>query len=851
MKRMVTGGQSMRSIPLLLGAAWAVCATVPAVLLAEARTELWAVNPPVDVFRDAVPSAGSEALAKVARGEHATLQVFVRADSHLEDLHAAATALRLESAAAGVKHASTHTWAADQAECEPSGVLRLGAAAAGGGEDAYEHYLRNSEDFKPVKQDKAWCCRAFPSWTYMPWTYQWGIGYTEASGRWAVEHGYNGAFIDYGDTSDGSSPTGRLDWINRFQLRFYMDHTASKHYLHLWDGNEVQPRLATLHSAGVRTVPVNAAMFRTLQGIMRRNIGAVKGSPCRAAYALDDEISWGHFVHPTMWCVTDDRTAYAKWLREIYGPGAPQRSAWISYEDIRSKLKSWSVGDFDASPLMDQWTFNDSYWNNFLGQLVEYANTLDPATPCGFVGGQCPNAFGGYDYAKVMRKLQFVEAYNLGSSQAIIRSFNPHNAIPVVTTHFHKSVDDDIWQTWYYLAHGNRGFIGWVEGWFDGDKPKAWHEEVAPTYREAARKMGPLMAGAEWIHDGVAIYYNHSSIQLGWILDAEAHGGTWINRNDDQRLGASHQVRKAWENMLRDAGIQYSFISYADAVQMGIPPEYKVLILPACLCLADVEARRIEEFCRKGGTVIADYMPGLWDQHGRGRRDGGVLDAMFGVHHDPAMRQADVFGGGLWCEIDQDANFYWKTYREFMTHKNTCLLDATGFNKAVRKMGVNHLNRYGKGLAVLMNLSPQWYNAYREAGAAAASKRDVFIGHVAAGGARPWVKLTSNEGHTFGHEITYWSQAAVRAGRGAGDQVRTMVFVCFNPEVQISSLGGGNAAGLKTGRVQVTLRFDREVADARDERAGKPLGKAKSFAVDWTQNEAIVISFAGLPPRTD
>ena len=24
---------------------------------------------------------------------------------------------------------------------------------------------------------------------------------------------------------------------------------------------------------------------------------------------------------------------------------------------------------------MDQWTFNDSYWNNFLGDLVEYANT--------------------------------------------------------------------------------------------------------------------------------------------------------------------------------------------------------------------------------------------------------------------------------------------------------------------------------------------------------------------------------------------------------------------------------------------------------------------------------------------
>ena len=727
----------------------------------------------------------------------------------------------------------------------------VAAAAVYGQGDAYEHYIQTSEDFKPVKQDKAWCYQAFPGWTYMPWTYQWGIGYTETAGRWSIDHGYNGAFVDHGDIADGSSPAGRLDWINRFQLLFYMDHTAGKHYLHLWDGNEVQPHLAALHSAGTRVVPVNAAMFQTLQDLMRRHIGAVQGSPCRAAYALDDEISWGHFVHPTMWCVTDDRAAYAQWLREIYGPEAPQRSTWITYEDLRPKLKGWTIGQFDASPLMDQWTFNDSYWNNFLGRLVEYANHLDPATPCGFVGGQCPNAFGGYDYAKIMRKVQFLEAYNLGSSQAIIRSFNPHNAIPCVTTHFHKSVDDDIWQTWYYLAHGNRGFIGWVEGWFDGDKPRAWHEQVAPTYREAARQIGPLMAGAEWIHDGVAIYYSHSSIQLGWILDAEAHGKTWINRNGDERLGAAHQVRKAWENMLRDSGIQYSFVSYADVVQRGIPSEYKVLILPACLCLSDVEARRIEAFCRQGGTVIADYMPGLWDQHGRGRHEGGVLDAMFGVHHDPTLRQADVFGGTLWCEIDQDANFSWKSYHEFLTSHNTCVHDASGFNKAVRQMGVDHVNRYGQGTAVLMNLSPQWYNAYRDWPATAARKRDVFMRHVLAAGARRWVELSPADERTFGYEITYWSKGAVSGGPLLGDQARTILFVCLNPEIQATQLGGGSASGLKTDRVKVTLRLAYNVTNARDERAGQPLGEGKAFDFDWKQNEALVMSFAGLPPRND
>jgi hypothetical protein len=61
--------------------------------------------------------------------------------------------------------------------------------------------------------------------------------------------------------------------------------------------------------------------------------------------------------------------------------------------------------------------------------------------------------------------------------------------------------------------------------------------------------------------------------------------------------------------MLQDEGLQYNFISYADVVEKGIPDRYKVLILPAVLCLSDVEAARIRDFCRNGGTVIADYLP--------------------------------------------------------------------------------------------------------------------------------------------------------------------------------------------------------------------------------------------------
>jgi len=722
-------------------------------------------------------------------------------------------------------------------------AIGLGHGPARGQDDPYETYVKTSRDFQRVRQDKAWALKAWPSWTYMPWTYQWGIGYDEASGRWSLAHGYNGAFLDHASTRVGG--VDKLAWIHRFKLRFYNDHTAAKGYLYLKDRGG-----GRLHRPGLRSVPIDDALVVKLKGIVTERVNKLKGSPYRAAYALDDEISWGSFVKPCFWRLNEDRAAYERWLAEIYGDGnAPKHPGWVSYDTIRGKLKRWSVKDFDCSQICDQLSYNDSVWNNLLGDLVATANAADPATPCGFVGGQQPCAFGGYDYAKAMRKIQFIEAYDYGDSQAVIRSLNPHNALPQVTTHFHRNVRDTIWQTWYYLAQGNRGFIGWVEKWFDGKEPAAWHAAVAPHYLEAGQTIGPLTSGAEWIGDGVAIYYSQASLQMNWILDAESHGGTWMNRFTDATISSGALARKAWANMLRDEGMQFSFLDYATVIQTGVPAEYKVLILPATLALSDAEARRIRQFCEGGGTVIADYMPGLWDQHGRGRTAGGALDEMFGVRHDPNMTAADVFETTLWVEVNQDKHYSFKSYDEYLAD-NTCIKHDSGFNKAVRAMGVDHGNMaarrtgeagpagLGQGTAVLMNLSPVWYNAYRVNGIAPAARREVFMKHVKAAGCRPWVRIADADEQTFGYEIVYWDK---------GD--RTILFLVTNAERRANMLGGGNSVGLKTDTVEIRLKFSRPVKDVRDERAGKELGDGETFTCQWTMNEAVVLSFAGGPPR--
>ena len=105
--------------------------------------------------------------------------------------------------------------------------------------------------------------------------------------------------------------------------------------------------------------------------------------------------------------------------------------------------------------------------------------------------------------------------------------------------------------------------------------------------------------------------------------------------------------------------------------------------------------------------------------------------------------------------------------------------------------------------------------------------------HLAAAGVVPWVRIAGAAEREHGYEITYWSLPTGRS----------LLFVGLNPELRGTALGGGNSVGLKTNRLPITLRFNREMHDVRDERAHRSLGNGAEFALDWKQNEAVVLSF--------
>jgi len=677
------------------------------------------------------------------------------------------------------------------------------------------------------------------TWLYMPWPYKWTIGTGAAGGQFCRDYGFRGGFTDHGD--------GPFEWLNEWDLRFYNDHTAAKGFLHLkgapskqnFAGYQRDARAIRSGTDGLQ--PLDEALRKRLQNTVTKYVQNVRSHSSKCvAYALDDEISWGAFVTPIPWRINDDDQAYARWLKAYYGGDKAPQPQFVTPDFTRQQLGK-PLAKLDFSPLLDRITYNDSVWANWIGDLVTTANSADPNTPCGFVGGQAPNLWGGYDYAKISKKIQFLEAYNIGSSAEIVRSFNPRNAMPTVTTHFHKDdrgTANDVWQAWHYFAHGNRGMIGWVDGWFDGDKPRPWLAEFRDTLRELSDKQGPKLVCARWRHDGVAIYYSHPSIQVSWCLDAEAHGGTWVNRGNDDRLGTSHNVRKAWESLLTDSGLQYNFVPYDEVVAHGVPQEYRVLILPACYALSDIEAQRIREFCERGGTVIADFACGLFDQHGRGRSS-GALDELFGVQHSGQETKADFFGRRLWVETDQDKAYSYRRYADLFATIDNELVE--GYAVAEHKLPQQNVRAHGKGQAVYLNFSPQRYLQYREEQTATDQTRSSFIKHVHAAGVKSWIHITDDHGQRPANlEVTYWTNGG-----------RTYVFLLYNAAVSGSAVGGGGVEGLVRQQMKINIELPADVADCVNERTGEKLGSGRRFSCPFNSVEAVMVSFAGIAsPQT-
>jgi hypothetical protein len=313
------------------------------------------------------------------------------------------------------------------------------------------------------------------------------------------------------------------------------------------------------------------------------------------------------------------------WLREQYGTLAElnhqwgtQFSAWdLVTPETTSEAMKRTDGNYSSWADHKEWM--DIAYARALEMGAGAVHSVDPKAFVGIAGGQMPG-WGGYDYARITRAINFIEPYDIGNNIEIIRSLAPEMA--VVTTAFARGP----WEkhrVWYELLHGNRGLIIWDDkNEFVGRDGTSGARgiEAAAYYNEIRAGIGSLLINSRRDADPIAIHYSQASLRTDWMLRNRPKGDAWASRtSSSERLDSDFlRLRESYCRLIEDLGLQYRFVSYEQLAQGELAHgAYRVLILPDSLALSAGEAAAIHDFIQRGGVVIASGETGTYDQHSR------------------------------------------------------------------------------------------------------------------------------------------------------------------------------------------------------------------------------------------
>ena len=307
------------------------------------------------------------------------------------------------------------------------------------------------------------------------------------------------------------------------------------------------------------------------------------------------------------------------WLRRQYPSLAALNAEWGTHFPTWGAVRPETTiqamrrtdGNFAAWADFKAWM--DVAFATALHRGTDAVHAADPSALAGIEGAQIPG-WGGFDYTRLAHAVDVMEIYDSGENLPIVRSFNPR--LIALGTSF-GARPEDVHAIWRSLLRGTRGLVLW------DDDNSIVHPDgtlgqrglaYAPLFAELHR-IAPLLIAATPHTDPVAILYSPASFRTQWMLDQQPKGDAWIERGAEKELDddAFRTALRDYVTSLSQLGLQPRFVS--TAMLPGLRD--KALVLPDTLALSPADAHAIAAFASRGGVVIADRQPGLYDAHSR------------------------------------------------------------------------------------------------------------------------------------------------------------------------------------------------------------------------------------------
>ena len=312
-------------------------------------------------------------------------------------------------------------------------------------------------------------------------------------------------------------------------------------------------------------------------------------------------------------------------------------------------------------------------WRNFnVDRWCEAIKLASDATRAGDPGVKfsAGNTFGesplnSTDYWKLITKtgadfsIEYTSMVYQGESpinnfDEFYRSFRPDMRMWGYTGYFMNRAKA-FYHPWFYALHRYGGFtwygtydcLGSGGGYYNlldytgGFTQDAANLEASLKKSNLLNGLGKLFLAYEWLKNDVAVYYSHDSFILAFLQGKEMRNRELIPNSPLSKLSYSRQrITYALEELL----YQYDFVA-PEQICAGLLKNRKVLFMPAVEAMSDAEVKAVKKFIANGGRVIADFMPGEYDELGKKREKSPfsadevmVLNAMFN-NKDAAQKQ--------------------------------------------------------------------------------------------------------------------------------------------------------------------------------------------------------------------
>ena len=331
---------------------------------------------------------------------------------------------------------------------------------------------------------------------------------------------------------------------------------------------------------------------------------------------------------------------YRKRMAGKYGSiesfNARHQTTYSAFEELKpgriaDARRTGNFGEF-----VEWRNFNVDRWCEVLKEVSDAAKGQDPTARVSLANSFGQTSFSANDYWKLLTKagLDFSNEYTamvyfrrnpIYNFDEFYRSFRPDLRVWGYVG-YGMSGTQVRFMPWWFAAHRYGGFT-----WFSAcgkdfrifEQPSLAYTQDAADLKDALESsrlmdgLGKLFLSAQWVKRDVAIYYSHDSLHVATLLGKETAS---FEIQDSGPLHDYMHSRQGAQYLVEDLLHQFDFIA-PEQVISGALDGRKALLMPRIKALSDGEVAALRRFVGNGGLIIADEMPGAYDELGNKRKE--------------------------------------------------------------------------------------------------------------------------------------------------------------------------------------------------------------------------------------